>query len=187
MAPSLEDLKVLLVDRSVQTGSFTLASGVTSSFYIDARRTTMSADGLRLVGSLGLEAIRLAGWEAGLVGGLTMGADPVAYAIALASLDRPPRIDAFSVRKDAKEHGMGRRIEGCFESNRPVVIVEDVLTSGQSALTAIETVRDAGGIISGVLAIVDREQGGRERIEELGLSLRALLTATDLGLAATSH
>jgi orotate phosphoribosyltransferase len=175
-------LLALLNERSVRRGTFTLASGRTSAFYVDARVTTMSAAGQALLGELGLEAIRRAGWAVELVGGLTMGADPVAYAIARASHARPPEIDAFSVRKEAKAHGTGRRIEGCFRGGAHVVVVEDVITTGASALTAIRAVTDAGGLVSGVLAVVDREEGGREAIEQAGHPVVSLARARDLGL-----
>ncbi|GBD31986.1 MAG: orotate phosphoribosyltransferase [Gemmatimonadales bacterium] len=173
----------LLKQRSVSLGSFTLASGRTSSFYIDARRTTMSARGMELVGRLGLWTIRDAGWEVSVVGGLTMGADPVALAIAAASRLFPPVIDAFSVRKQVKEHGAGRRIEGCYAPGDRAVIVEDVITTGQSALRAARAVAESGGTVVGVLAVVDRQEGGREAIEQAGYPVRALVTARDLGLA----
>ena len=183
MAKSLsEKLVSLLLERSVQRGSFTLASGRISSYYIDARATTMSAAGLELVGALGLKAIRAAKWKATCVGGLTMGADPVAYAIARASLSDSPVMDAFSVRKEAKDHGRGRQIEGCFTAGASVVVVEDTITSGKSALTAIEAVSRAGGKVVGVLAVIDRQEGGREAIESAGYAVRALVTSTELGL-----
>jgi len=175
-------LVALLRQRSVQRGSFTLASGRTSSYYIDARVTTMSAAGFLLVGELGLRAIRRARWEAELVGGLTLGADPVAYAIARASHDAPPILDAFVVRKEAKGHGAGRRIEGCFHRGARVVVVEDVITSGQSALAAVEAVREAGGSVSGVLAVVDRDEGGRAAIERVRVPLISLVSPRDLGV-----
>lgn len=168
--------------RSVRHGDFVLASGRRSRYYVDARLTTMSADGQRLIGSLGLHAIRRAGWDAGAVGGLTMGADPVAYAIARASADEPPAVDAFSVRKTAKEYGTGRRIEGNFTTERTVVVVEDVITSGASALHAIEAILEAGGQVAGVLAVVDRQEGGKEMLEAGGYQVVALTTATRLGL-----
>ncbi|HLB38030.1 MAG TPA: orotate phosphoribosyltransferase [Gemmatimonadales bacterium] len=177
-------LVALLRERSVQHGSFTLASGRSSSYYIDARIATMSAAGLVLIGELGLRAIRGAGWDADLVGGLTMGADPVAYAIARASQEAPPVLDAFSVRKDAKGHGAGRRIEGNFRSGARVVVVEDVITTGQSALTALGAVRDAGGRVSGVLAVVDRDEGGRTAIEGAGVSVVSLVGVRDLGVGS---
>lgn len=179
-------LEKLLVGRSVRHGDFTLASGKHSSFYIDARLTTMSAEGQALLGRLGLAAIREAGWQPAAVGGLTMGADPVAYAIARASADDAPTIDAFSVRKVAKEHGTGRRIEGNFTTDAPVVVVEDVITTGGSALHAIEAILAAGGTVAGVLAVVDREEGGKAMIEAGGYEVVALTTTTRLGLAEES-
>lgn len=172
----------LLRDRSLQTGDFVLASGLRSSYYIDARPTTMSAQGQQIIGRLGLAAIRKAGWRPQAVGGLTMGADPVAYAIASASAEAPPVIDAFSVRKAAKGHGAKRRIEGNFSSGMPVVVVEDVITSGQSARQAIDAVTMQGGKVVGVLSVVDRLQGGRELLESEGLSVVALTTIHDLRL-----
>ena len=177
------DLIALLLDRSVRHGSFTLASGAQSSYYIDARLTTMSASGLALIGRLGLHAIREAGWSPKAVGGLTMGADPVAYAVARATVEEPPVIEAFSVRKAAKGHGTGKRIEGNFRSGDAVVVVEDVITSGGSARQAIETVEAEGGTVQGILAVVDREEGGRQLLERLGYPVVALATVRDLGLS----
>lgn len=165
-------------------GEFTLASGEQSSWYIDARMTTMSAEGLRLIGTLGLDAIRRSGWDASAVGGLTMGADPVAYAIALASTFSPPPLNAFSVRKTAKGHGTGRRIEGNLAPGAAVVVVEDVITTGGSALQAIEVIREAGGTVLGVLAVVDREQGGSDRIGAAGVPVVSLVTAAPVVDAA---
>ena len=172
----------LLLARSVKRGDFVLASGRRSPFYVDARLTTMSAEGLVLIGRLGLAAIREAGWAAGAIGGLTMGADPVAYAVAAASHGSPPVIEAFSVRKEAKGHGTGRTIEGNFQKGSAVVVAEDVITSGGSALKAIEAIVNEGGRVLGVLAVVDREEGGRSALESAGHKVVALTTATRLGL-----
>lgn len=180
--PESEALDRLLLERSVKRGHFVLASGRTSTFYIDCRLTTMSAAGLVLIGRLGLEALRQAGWAPRGVGGLTMGADPVAYAIAAASASHPPIVDAFSVRKEAKGHGTGRRVEGNFAPGDAVVVVEDVITTGGSALKAIEAIREEGGTVLGVLAVVDREEGGRATLEASGHQVVALTTATRLGL-----
>ncbi len=172
----------LLLARSVRRGHFMLASGRTSEFYVDARLTTMSAEGLILIGRLGLAALREAGWAPTSVGGLTMGADPVAYAIAAASVASPPILDAFSVRKEAKAHGTARRVEGNFRAGDPIVVVEDVITSGGSALKAIAAIQEEGGQVLGVLAVVDREEGGRAVLEGVGHRVVALTTATRLGL-----
>ena len=112
-----------------------------------------------------------------------MGADPVAYAVAGASWSSGPAIDAFSVRKETKDHGTGRLIEGNFAPGDQVVVVEDVITSGGSAKRAIAAIREAGGQVVGVLAVVDREQGGRAAIEAEGLSVVSLTTTSALGLA----
>ena len=175
-------LERLLLARSVQRGDFVLASGERSSYYVDCRMTTMSAEGMVLIGQAGLAAIRANRWTPKAVGGLTMGADPVAYAIAAASFGAPDVIDAFSVRKGVKQHGTRRAIEGNFHSGIAVVVVEDVITSGGSALQAIDAVEQAGGRVIGVLAVVDREQGGRTRIEAAGHQVVSLTTSTGLGL-----
>lgn len=177
----LEALHELLRARSVRRGDFVLASGRRSSYYIDARLTTMSAQGLALIGRIGLAAIRQAGWQAAAIGGLTLGADPVAYAVAAASLaDGGAVIDAFSVRKEAKKHGTGRRIEGNFSSGLAVVVAEDVITTGGSALQAIEAIRAEGGTVLGVLAVVDREEGGAAAIRAAGFEVVSMTTTTSL-------
>ena len=176
----VEHLLDMLAVRSARRGTFTLASGRQSSLYIDARLTTMRPDGLATIGPLGLEAIRMAGWTPDAVGGLTLGADPVSYAIAHASALAGTPVRAFTVRKEAKTHGTGKVIEGPFSSGDTVVIVEDVITTGGSALKAVAAVRAAGGIVLGVLAVVDREEGGREAIAATGLRAVALATASQL-------
>jgi orotate phosphoribosyltransferase len=181
-ALQLERLRALLVERSITRGSFVLASGRRSSFYVDARRTTMSAEGLELIGELGVSRLATRRWTPRAVGGLTLGADPVAYAIALAARRRGLTIDAFAVRKQSKSHGTGRRIEGTFEPGMPVVVVEDVITTGASAHEAIVAVERAGGRVLGVLALVDREEGGREALEQSGYQVDVLVTAGQLGI-----
>ncbi|MCX5754502.1 MAG: orotate phosphoribosyltransferase [Gemmatimonadetes bacterium] len=170
----------LLATRSTRRGNFTLASGRQSSVYIDARLTTMSPDGLATVGPLALERIRTAGLSPDSVGGLTLGADPVSYAIAYASAQTGAPIRAFTVRKEAKAHGTGKLIEGPFVSGDRVVIIEDVITTGGSALRAVAAVREAGGTVIGILAVVDREEGGREALSATGVPVLALATASEI-------
>jgi orotate phosphoribosyltransferase len=175
-------LEQLLLERSVRHGDFVLASGQRSSYYIDCRLTTMSAEGMVLIGREGLSALRGGGWNVAAAGGLTLGADPVAYAIAAASFADQPLIEAFTVRKEPKQHGTKRLIEGNFTPGSTVLVVEDVITSGSSARRAIAAVEDEGGRVAGVLAVVDREQGGREVLEKAGYPVVALTSASALGL-----
>ena len=170
----------LLAERSARRGEFKLSSGRTSTLYIDARLTTMSPEGLALLGPEGLAAIEGAGWNVAAVGGLTLGADPVSYAISYASALAGRPLRAFTVRKEAKAHGTGRLIEGPFRSGDRVAIVEDVITTGGSALRALAAVREAGGEVAGVLALVDREEGGREAIEEAGVPVASLVRASEI-------
>ena len=172
----------MLRERSVIRGDFVLASGKRSSYYIDARRTTMSGPGQALIGTLGLAVLRTCGWRPRAVGGLTLGADPVAYAIAHAASLAGDSLDAFTVRKETKTHGTGRRIEGCFDPGDAVVVIEDVITTGRSTLDAIGAARSGGGQVLGVLAVVDREEGGRREIEAAGFPVAVLVTVSDLGV-----
>ncbi|HEX2188332.1 MAG TPA: orotate phosphoribosyltransferase [Longimicrobiaceae bacterium] len=174
----------LLVERSLRLGDFVLASGARSRYYIDCRTTTTHAEGQFLVGRLGLELLDREGLAPAAVGGLTMGADPVAYALAHASWIAGRPVNAFSVRKEAKGHGTGKRIEGCFAPGDRVVVVEDVITSGGSALRACDAVTDAGGAVLGVLALVDREGGGREAVEAAGFRVASLFGVSELLEAA---
>jgi orotate phosphoribosyltransferase len=179
-----ESLQRLLLERSVQRGHFTLASGRQSTYYIDCRRATMSAPGMVLIGKLGWNAICKTGWKPAAIGGLTMGADPVAYAIAAASFGSDTPIDAFSVRKAPKEHGTGRLIEGNFRPGDAVVIAEDVITSGESARRAATAVEEAGGRVLGIIAVVDREEGGKAALEADGRRVLTLTSASALGLGS---
>ena len=145
-----------------------------------ARLTTMSGSGQLLIGRRGLAELDDRGWTPDVVGGLTLGADPVAYAIAHAAAASGRTIDAFTVRKQAKDHGTGRLVEGNLREGSRALVVEDVITSGQSALKAIHAVQQAGARVIGVLAVVDREEGGRARIEGEGHTVAALFTAAEL-------
>lgn len=175
-----DDLLALLATHSAKRGTFTLASGRQSSLYIDARLTTMSAEGLSLIGPLGLEAIVQATWRVDSIGGLTMGADPIACAISYASASTKSPLRAFTVRKEPKTHGTGKLIEGPFRAGDRVAVIEDTITTGGSARKAIEAVRAAGGIVVGVLALVDREEGGREALEAENLPVISMALASEI-------
>lgn len=179
-------LLALLAARSVRFGDFVLSSGGRSDYYIDARTTTMSAEGQLLVGSVGYALIRESGLDATHVGGLTMGADPVSYAIAHRSALEGTPIDGFSVRAKAKEHGTGRRIEGGLPRGGRCVVVEDAVSTGRSILTAAEAVRAAGAEVVALLTLIDRQQGGREAAEAAGLALYAVFTGDEVLDAARS-
>lgn len=173
-------LVVMLAGRSARRGLFTLASGRLSSLYIDARLTTMSPDGLALIGPLALAELERLEWSVDAVGGLTLGADPISYAIAYASDLAGRHVRAFTVRKEPKAHGTARQVEGPFREGDRVAVVEDVITTGGSALRAVEAVRREGGTVAGVLALVDREEGGREALEGAGLRVHALARASEI-------
>lgn len=185
----LERLITLLARDSARRGQFTLSSGRTSSLYIDARLTTMSPEGLALIGPLAMAALSDAGWRPDSVGGLTLGADPIAYAISYASARTERPIRAFTVRKEPKGHGAGRQIEGPFNASDTVVIIEDVITTGGSALRAAAVVRATGATIAGVFALIDREEGGREAIESEGYAVHALVPASEIvrRMASADH
>jgi orotate phosphoribosyltransferase len=173
-------LVALLAERSVKRGQFTLASGKQSQYYIDARLTTMSPEGLSLIGSVALSELQKSGWAVDAVGGLTLGADPISYAISYASAATAKPLRAFTVRKEAKAHGTGKQIEGPFKARDRVAIIEDVITTGGSALRAIDAVRAAHGTVAGVLALVDRGEGGRQAIEEAGIHVISLVNASEI-------
>lgn len=176
--PTIDSLITLLAERSARRGHFTLASGRQSTLYIDARLTTMSPDGLAAIGPIALDALNRAQWDVSAIGGLTLGADPVSYAIAYASAGTARPLRAFTVRKEAKAHGTGRLIEGPFQQGDRVAVIEDVITTGGSALRAAESIRAAGGIVAGVLALVDREEGGTEALNAAGLQVISLVRAS---------
>ncbi len=178
-------LVTLLAERSARRGRFTLASGKQSDFYIDARLTTMSPEGLSIIGSLALLTLRESGWKVDAVGGLTLGADPISYAISYASAASDHPLRAFTVRKEPKAHGTGKLLEGPIREGDRVAVIEDVITTGGSALRAIEAVRSAKASVAGVLALVDREEGGRQAIEKAGVSVISLVTANQIIAALT--
>ncbi|MFN7921773.1 MAG: orotate phosphoribosyltransferase [Bryobacteraceae bacterium] len=161
-------LASILSRISVKRGQeFTLASGRKSNVYCDARVTTCKAEAMPLIGRLFLAKIAERGWKPRAVGGLTMGADPIVIAVARQSVEQGPAIDAFLVRKEAKGHGTKRQIEGLSEEGPlDVVIVDDVCTTGDSTIKAIQASREGGLNVLGAICLVDREEGAREAIED---------------------
>lgn len=177
----------LVGSLAVQRGDFTLASGKKSSYYVDMRRATLHHEAGPLVGHVMLDMLEEAGFGAGVadaVGGLTMGADPVATAIMHAAASRGLDVDAFVVRKETKDHGTKRRIEGPSIERRNVVILEDTSTTGGSPIQALEAAREAGANVLAVAVVVDRATGAREKIEACGVPYLAALGLEDLGLEA---
>ncbi len=156
----------LLARLSFKLGSFTLASGAASDYYIDCRVTTLNADGARLTGLAMLELLDAHGLHPAAVGGLTMGADPLVTAVSLTSAlgTRERLVHGFLVRKGEKAHGTNRRIEGFLEPDAPVVVLDDVCTTGASTVEAIEAARQAGMRVIGAACLVVREQAGGEAV-----------------------
>lgn len=178
-------LAQLVQELSVEHGDFTLASGKKSNFYVDMRRATLHHEAGPLVGHVMLDMLDEAGFgpgEVDAVGGLTMGADPVAIAIMHAASSRALDIDSFVVRKAAKDHGTKRRVEGPSIAGKKVVVVEDTSTTGGSPLEAMAAVQQAGAQVVAVAVVVDRNTGARERIEASGVPYFAALSLSDLGL-----
>lgn len=166
---------------AVVHGKVVLASGKEADYYVDLRRVTLDGAAAPLVGRVMRELV--ADWAFEAVGGLTLGADPVAVAMLHAAAATGGRLDAFVVRKASKAHGLQRQIEGTEVAGRPVLVVEDTSTTGGSVMQALEAVREAGGLIVGVATIVDRDTGVRERIEAEGLPYRYAFDLADLGLS----
>ncbi len=181
-----EQLATLVRELGVVHGRVALSSGAEADYYVDLRRVTLEHRAAPLVGRL--LRVLTADWEYSAVGGLTLGADPVADAVLHAAVaeraadpEQPP-VDAFVVRKANKQHGMQRLIEGPDIEGRRVLIVEDTSTTGASALTAVRAAREAGATVVGVVTVVDRDTGAREAIEAEDVPYRALLGLSDLGL-----
>jgi orotate phosphoribosyltransferase len=176
----------MLRSKSVFHGDFTLASGARSTYYIDCRLTTFDPAGAWYVGQLMHSMIRREQSQrhvdVAAVGGLTMGADPVALATGIYShfVKDSPSLQVFSVRKAPKAHGQTRLVEGNFRPGDSVVVIDDVITRGESTIAAIQAIQKENGKVAFVAALVDREEGGRQRIEELGHPVVALFTRSEL-------
>ena len=183
--PALERDRKLLIDlikaEAVFHGDFTLSSGKQASYYVDMRKLTLDHRAAPAIGRVMLDLIRdVDGVVA--VGGLTLGADPIANAVMHESVHAGAPLDAFVVRKEPKDHGRGRQIEGAEVAGKTVVVVEDTSTTGQSALKAVEALRREGANPVAVAVIVDRGTGAQAAIEAAGLQWLAAIDLTDLGL-----
>lgn len=176
-----ERLRQLLIDDAVIRESVVLSSGRRSSYYVDARQVLLDPEGAALSGQLTWERVRDLAPRA--VGGLTMGADPLVCAVSAAAWAEGTRVTGFFVRKEAKKHGLQQWIEGPFlEEGTPVVVVDDVLTSGGSLRTALEKARQAGGQVVAAVVVIDRQEGGREALADVlgDVPLVSLFTAAEL-------
>jgi orotate phosphoribosyltransferase len=178
-----EALIEIIKERSFQYSiepSFKLSSGGVSSFYFNMKKTTQSPDGMYLVGKLVFEKIKELGLVPDAIGGLTLGADPIAYAVAIHSYYMKAPIQAFVIRKEPKGHGLRLPIEGNVKAGDHVVIIDDVVTTGGSTIKAIKVAKEYGLIIDAVIVLVDRcEQNGRQNIEALGHPVYQILTVSD--------
>ncbi|NPA15022.1 MAG: orotate phosphoribosyltransferase [Deferribacteres bacterium] len=176
-----ERLVQLLLEKSFMYSEepiFKLSSGKVSQYYINCKPVTMSPEGLYLIGNLFFELVK--DEEITAAGGLTLGADPMAYALSYTSFINNRPIKAFVVRKEAKKHGTAKLIEGDVSEGEKVIILEDVITTGASTLKAIRAAKEHGLVVKGVIALVDREEGGREEIEKEGIPVISITTRTEL-------
>lgn len=166
MAPTLETLRLLLADRAVIRGHVTLTSGAESEYYFDCKKVTLSAEGAPLVGAAVVSAIRTLAVQPRAIGGLTHGADPIISAAMMKAADGGLHLDGFYVRKEPKKHGTQTLIENAPPSGTPVVIVDDVVTKGGSVVQAIDSSEAAGCQVVAVIVILDRLEGGTDKIKQ---------------------
>ena len=181
MSSSRQNLLRTLAHKSFRLGEFKLSSGGTSDYYIDCRTTTLDAKGSRLTGEVFYEEIKQRGWKAQAIGGLTMGADPVAFVTAGVAATKGRMLKAFSVRKEVKDHGGGGRIAGALDPGDKVVVTEDTVTRGTSLLEAAHAIQEAGAEVVLLVAVVDRGGTAEAMAAAEGIPFRAILTAPDLG------
>lgn len=175
-----EALLEQISSKAIVHGKITLSSGVEADYYVDLRRVTLDASAAPMIGRVMLELTKDLEYDA--VGGLTLGADPVALAMLHAAAAQGHELDAFVVRKAEKTHGLQRRIEGPDVKGRRVLAVEDTSTTGGSVIDAVQALRDAGAEVAGVAVIVDRGTGARERVESEGCGYRSAYGLDDLDL-----
>jgi orotate phosphoribosyltransferase len=173
----------LIKELAVVHGKVTLSSGIEADYYVDLRRATLHHEAAPLIGKLMIQMLEDAGLDNfDAVGGLTMGADPVAAAVLHQASAQGKKVDAFVVRKEAKAHGMGRQVEGPAVAGKSLIVIEDTSTTGGSPLTAAAALEKAGGNILAVATVVDRDTGARQAIEAKGYRYLSLISLEELGL-----
>lgn len=175
---TFEKLLKAIREKAYRSGSFTLASGKKSDYYIDCKEVTLDGEGSLLVGRAMFDVIRE--WNVSAVGGMELGSVPISTAISIVSALEGAPLSNFIVRKEAKGHGTGKRIEGEVKNGVLVAIVEDVVSTGGSSLRAVEAVEEAGAKVAGLVAIVDREMGGAELFKERGIRYSPILTISQI-------
>ena len=182
MSEAKARLRELLRTHSYREGDFVLASGRRSSFYVDVRRTSLTAEGAALIGETLLELMLAQGWRPDGVGGMTLGADPLTTAVGIAAHRAGVPLSCFIVRKQAKDHGTGRQIEagGDLPDGGAVVVLDDTVTTGGSTLQSVEALQRAGYRVLGALCLVDREEGGAQALADAGVALVPLFRLSDL-------
>lgn len=177
-------LQSLIMENALKFGNFTLASGKKAKFYLDCRQVTLDSVGAKLIGEGILELLQMEPVMPQAVGGMAIGADPITASVLTVAAFQDIPLKGFMVRKQSKGHGTDQFVEGPIQSGDHVVIVEDVVTTGGSSLLAIERVEAMGAVVSGVIAIIDRLEGGAEAFRERGYALRSLFTVRDFGIEA---
>jgi orotate phosphoribosyltransferase len=181
-SPLLDELVALVGTKALKRGTFTLASGRTASFYLDAKQVVLDAHGSMLVGKAILERLQSLGSMPHAVGGMSIGADPVTSAVVTMAGVAGIPLKGFMVRKEAKGHGMQRFVEGPVETGNRVVIVEDVITTGGSSLVAIDRAQEFGLVVERVVTVIDRLAGATDALAARGIPLESLVTIRDLGI-----
>jgi orotate phosphoribosyltransferase len=172
-------LQSLIMEKSLKFGDFTLASGKKAKYYLDCRQITLDSVGAKLIGEGILELLQQDEIMPQAVGGMSIGADPITAAVITVAAFQEIPLKGFMVRKQSKGHGTNQFVEGPISAGDHVVIVEDVVTTGSSSLDAIEKVEAIGGVVDGVIAIINRQEGGTEAFAAKGYTLRSLFTVQD--------
>ena len=176
--PERDQLRQMLLDRSMRFGEFVLSSGATSNYYIDVRKTSLHAQGLRLISKMFYEMLQSENITA--IGGLTLGADPLVAGLMLYSAEQGKPLEGFLVRRTTKDHGLRGQVEGNLAGHKRVAILDDVITSGESAMIAAEAAESYKAQVVRVLAVVDRGQGAAQMFQQRGVPFTSLFTIGDL-------